>query len=212
MLRGQGGTKSSCCAAACRPAAWLPRSCMHVGQRPRPASYGRYGPNCWSSCYGSGYIFYLRNDRYSRASHWAMSTEKYQPSDWARTTRSASLVDSSVLQLSVRSGLAPRRRRPHPPPAPQPLSWLERGRRSPRLVGGLLRTGHRRHHGTTHPHRPTAQQARQIQQDPGPPRPPPPHHVVPAGIRTSSSTSGVEDRRKRPRRVSGENFAHETHR
>ena len=95
---------------------------------------------------------------------------------------------------------APRRRRPHPPPAPQPLSWLERGRRSPRLVGGLLRTGHRCHHGTTHPHRPTAQQARQIQQDPGPPRPPPPHHVVPAGIRTSSSTSGVGDRRKRPRR------------
>jgi hypothetical protein len=47
---------------------------------------------------------------------------------------------------------------------------------------------------------PTAQQARQIQQDPGPPRPPPPHHVVPAGIRTSSSTSGVGDRRKRPRR------------
>jgi len=42
---------------------------------------------------------------------------------------------------------------------------------------------------------PTAQQARQIQQDPGPP-----HHVVPAGIRTSSSTSGVGDRRKRPRR------------
>jgi len=64
---------------------------------------------------------------------------------------------------------APHRRRPHPPPAPQPLSWLERGRRSPRLVGGLLRTGHRRHHGTTHPHRPTAQQARQIQQDPPPP-------------------------------------------
>ena len=107
---------------------------------------------------------------------------------------------------------APLRRRPHPPPAPQPLSWLERGRRSPRLVGGPLRTGHRRHHGTTHPHRPTAQQARQIQQDPGPPRSPPPHHVVPAGIRTSSSTSGVGDRRKRPRRVSGENFAHETHR
>jgi len=64
---------------------------------------------------------------------------------------------------------APHQRRPHPPPAPQPLSWLERGRCSPRLVGGLLRTGHRRHHGTTHPHRPTAQQARQIQQDPPPP-------------------------------------------
>jgi len=45
-----------------------------------------------------------------------------------------------------------RRRRPHPPPPPQPLSWLEHGRRSPRLVGGLLRTGHRRHHGTPQTH------------------------------------------------------------